>query len=431
MMMTTGRVSSAFFLQNLTPQRTTDTRLAVDPQELTDYMAKAHEEKLRAVKQAEDKKNDEIESLKKELKALKSSPGPLATTSSAAPVAPPASMDVSEMSKEQLAQKLLSYQQFMAKYIVDAQQQKTRAVAAAELAVTAKYEEKLKLVGGATEKTVPAAVSPPAAIPAFEQRTAKVSAAAAAGKSRWGDMENAKAIKATAASAATGNVVNGAAEEKANGAAAALASPSPVANSFHYDQRTTMVAAAGKAGKSRWGEMEVAKATKVAAALPAAAAMAPSQASAPAPANVEVEINIPDEVAAADHGLRADGGVSGPSLAERINFGAMLVEGANAPPVPVGKSLATVSYYDQRNAMVAAAGKAGKSRWGDMEIQKVETLVAALPASTASSSGVTQQVPVTVTPEIEAADHGLRADGGVTGPSLAQRVNFGATLLGQ
>jgi len=35
------------------------------------------------------------------------------------------------------------------------------------------------------------------------------------------------------------------------------------------------------------------------------------------------------------------------------------------------------------------------------------------------------------TPEIEAADHGLQADGGVGGPSLAERVNLGAELLGQ
>ena len=60
-MMATGRMSSGFVLPNSSSQRATDTRLAVDPQELTDYMAKAHEEKLKAVKQAEDKKNAEIE----------------------------------------------------------------------------------------------------------------------------------------------------------------------------------------------------------------------------------------------------------------------------------------------------------------------------------------------------------------------------------
>ena len=34
-----------------------------------------------------------------------------------------------------------------------------------------------------------------------------------------------------------------------------------------------------------------------------------------------------------------------------------------------------------------------------------------------------------ITPEIEAADHGMRNDGGVDGPSLAQRVNLGAALV--
>lgn len=37
------------------------TQLFVDPSELTEYMAKAHEDKLKAVKQAEEKKNAEIE----------------------------------------------------------------------------------------------------------------------------------------------------------------------------------------------------------------------------------------------------------------------------------------------------------------------------------------------------------------------------------
>ena len=46
----------------------------------------------------------------------------------AAPTAPPANLDISDLTKEELAQKLLSYQQFMAKYIVDAQQQKSKAI---------------------------------------------------------------------------------------------------------------------------------------------------------------------------------------------------------------------------------------------------------------------------------------------------------------
>ena len=36
---------------------------------------------------------------------------------------------------------------------------------------------------------------------------------------------------------------------------------------------------------------------------------------------------------------------------------------------------------------------------------------------------------IPVPPEVEAADHGLRNDGGVGGPSLAERVNLGSKLF--
>jgi hypothetical protein len=71
----------------------------------------------------------------------------------------------------------------------------------------------------------------------------------------------------------------------------------------------------------------------------------------------------------ADHGLRADGGVGGPSLAERVAMGTAVVSTA-----PVSHATPVLSssqdLYLKRNAMVSAAGKAGKSRWGDMEIQR-------------------------------------------------------------
>lgn len=380
-------------------------RLFADPKEMTEYMVKAHEEKLRAVQQAEAKKNAEIENLKKELKSLQSAPGALATTSA---TPPPAGMDIASMTKEQLAQKLISYQQFMAKYIVDAQLQKTKAIAAAENSVRQKYEEKLKLLSGSSGVATPAA--PAASSPAFQQRSAKVSAAAAAGKSRWGDMENQKASQAAGA-------VNGAVQ--VNGAVApppTLASPPSTKSIPAFDKRNAMVAAAGKAGKSRWGEMEVVRATQAAAgALPSSSSP---------PATPAASFSVPPEVEAADHGLRADGGVGGPSLAERINFGAQLVNGP-AVSAPLGSTTAPTTYYDKRNAMIAAAGAAGKSRWGDREVQRAQSLVASLPASSSSAAAT-----ITVTPEIEAADHGLRADGGVGGPSLAQRVNLGAALLG-
>ena len=332
--------------------------------------------------------------------------------------------DINDLSKQEMATKLLSYQQFMAKYIVDAQQEKMKAVQAAELAMRNRYEEKLILLGAAPAPPAAEAVATPSATAektVYDERTAKVAAAAKAGKSRWGDKENEKAVQAATPSAtpsipAAAPAVNG----LVNGSVA------PIDQDL-YNKRNSRVAAAGAAGKSRWGEAEIAKATTLSAALPSSPSPAPATpvAAAAAPAVV------PPEVEAADHGLRNDGGVGGPSLAERVNLGAQLLGGATAPVPPATQkvTLASASLYDKRNARIAAAGKAGKSRWGQMEIMKAQDLVTALPAS--SSPGAPALADAPVTPEIAAADHGLRNDGGVAGPSLAERVNFGAAILGQ
>lgn len=322
----------------------------------------------------------------------------------------------------------------MAKYIVDAQVQKANAIVAAENSIKQKYEEKLKLLSGTAQGTQATTISTTTAttdsIPAFQQRSAKVSAAAAAGKSRWGDLENQKATQV--ATAVNGAVV----ADKAVVTPPRLAVSPPSTRNSAFDQRNAMVAAAGRAGKSRWGEMEVARATQAVTggSLPSASTTATTTPPPTTTTSVPVStasITVPPEVEAADHGLRADGGVGGPSLAERINFGAQLLQGSVTAtvPAPLGStpaptSSASSSYYQKRNAMVAAAGRAGKSRWGEMEVQKVQTLVASLPSSNSAT-------PIKVSPEIEAADHGLRADGGVGGPTLAQRVNFGAALLEQ
>ena len=303
---------------------------------LSDYMAKSHEEKLRAVREVEQKKEEEIGALKKELADLKAK-GEGSGQIVQAAVLP-------EGSKEEILAKLQSYQKFMADYIIKAQEAKLAAVRAAEVATSKKYEEKLLLLGGATPPPAPA----PAALPP----------------------------------------------------AAAAAAPKL------FTDRNAHVVAAAKAGKSRWGDEEVAKAGVVsvsAAAAPPAPAKPPPPAAYPA--------STPPEVVAADHGLSADGGVGGPSLAERIAQGTSI---SFADLVTVASS----PIYDKRNAMVAAAGVAGKSRWGDAEIGRATEL-----AGNAIASGAD------VIAEVEAADHGLRADGGVGGPSLSERVNLGALLL--
>ena len=93
-----------------------------------------------------------------------------------------------------------------------------------------------------------------------------------------------------------------------------------------------------------------------------------------------------------------------------------------------GTSAATEepSLYKERNANIAAAANAGTSRWGNKEVERAgatappsKLLKAIAPINVAT---VGDAVPE----EVTAADHGLRADGGVGGLSLAERVKNGA-----
>ena len=83
--------------------------------------------------------------------------------------------------------------------------------------------------------------------------------------------------------------------------------------------------------------------------------------------------------------------------------------------------------YKERNANVAAAAKAGKSRWGDKEVQRVGGSVPDGPKSTIKAA-VPSSDPVS-SETIVAADHGLRADGGVGGLTLEERVTTGAASV--
>jgi hypothetical protein len=241
---------------------------------------------------------------------------------------------------EDLQQKLVSYQTFMARYIVEAQEAKYLAVADAKASVEQKYQTLLLAAPAAPA----AAAAPQGEVGVYQGRSMHISKAAAAGKSRWGDSE-------------VQRIDTG-------------ATPPPP--------------------KSQ--------------AVPAATAAAP----------IQTLSTVPPEVEVANHGLRADGGVGGLSLADRV------VGGAGSAVAGVANAAASeekIIYY-QRNARIAVEG--ANSRWGPMEVSKALTS-AALPVPSA----------VAVVPrEVKEADHGLRNDGGVGGPSLADRVNLGAQLLG-
>ena len=263
---------------------------------------------------------------------------------------PSASGNISDLTKEELAARLVAYQSFMAKYIVESHQQKVKAVKAAEEAVAKRFEEKLKLLSGSAAPTPAAPIQVTTAskeTQLYTERSAKVSAAAEAGKSRWGDMEVAKAAQA---------------------ASATTVASAPVTN----------VGAAILGGTINGGAVV------------------------PAPRDVPV----PPEVEAADHGLRADGGVGGFTLAERVFLGANIIQvnGAEGVPMVGVTNSAATRLYQNRNVKVAAAAKAGKSRWGPLELKKIQSALSSLPASSAATSQVG------------------RGD---------SRVNFGAQIVGK
>lgn len=224
-----------------------------DAQVLSDYMAKSHVEKLRAIKEVEDKKNSEISELKSQIEQLKSNP--------ALPAATPAE-PVSIASVADAEAKLASYQQFMSEYIVNAQNQKLMAVKEAELKAEKKFQERLEQLLAASGAALPASdaveTQPEAAaveLSLFEKRNLKVAAAGEAGKSRWGSLE----VKKAAESVKSQPVV-------------VVAASSTVDDSSLFEQRNARVVAAAAAGKSRWGDKEVQRAGGSSPAPPAAPA---------------------------------------------------------------------------------------------------------------------------------------------------------------
>lgn len=320
----------------------------------TDYMAKSHTEKIKALKALEDAKNAEIAALKAQITsataaASASSPAP----PQAALVLASASGPAGSTSTEELTKKIESYQKFIAEYIVKAQQDKAAAVKEAEAAIAKKYEDKLNAFmlpeASASSSTASASTNVNVESKLYQERNANIAAAAKAGKSRWGDMEVARAgaspppsklisaIPAIPVAAGDARVVEADHGLRADGgvggltlaqrvasgsaaaAAAAVEAEAVSASNPNFEKRNAFIAAAAKAGKqSRWGSFEENRAIAyVSNALPPRSSSSSDK---------KIVVVVLPEVQAADHGLRADGGVGGPSLAERVNLGARLLQ---------------------------------------------------------------------------------------------------------
>ena len=122
--------------------------------------------------------------LTRELEALKG--GALTTTA----------VSVAPSSRNEADAKIAAYQTFIANYIVKAQEEKFRAVKAAEAAVEKKYQERLLvLTASAGGDVSPAAPQISDSQLLYFQRAQNLKGAAAVGKSRWGAAEIEKKSK--------------------------------------------------------------------------------------------------------------------------------------------------------------------------------------------------------------------------------------------
>mmetsp|Transcript_23196 Transcript_23196/g.55004 ORF Transcript_23196/g.55004 Transcript_23196/m.55004 type:complete len:204 (+) Transcript_23196:91-702(+) len=100
---------------------------------LTEFMAKAHEEKIAAMKRIEDQSKTKIDELESEIAILKQTIQTLNTPKTGNSFVFPAS-------NKDLTMKVDAYRKFISEYIVKSQQDKFNAVKIAENILKAKYE---------------------------------------------------------------------------------------------------------------------------------------------------------------------------------------------------------------------------------------------------------------------------------------------------
>ena len=400
---------------------------------MSDYMAKSHREKLRAIQAVEERKNSEITALKLEINKLmssSSSTSSLSSSSSTASIAPPTTLVVANDSSSsseivEMEYKLTTYQNWMAKYIVNAQNQKllgmsstkqptcdtfyflscvflittiytivqpfhTQAVKEAELKAEKKFQEKLDQLLSSTTTT--SRMLPTTTANAY------VISAATVGKSRWGDMEveRTRKTKSTTSSSSsqlpavvtTSNLTGNFVESSLRTSARTVGTSTTVTT---YDQRNANVIASANVGMSRWGKMEAERLLALLATKNNDIAVISTSVS---PTTSTATINGATSPMAA--ALPAVEGRKGVSLDYRLNLGAKLLGvGSVSPSITVAvtsrtpaESITTsTAAYNQRNVQVISSANAGKSRWGRFEVERVAKTTMNV-ISTASATAV-------------------------------------------
>jgi len=170
-----------------------------------------------------------------------------------------------------MSERIRQYQQFIGKYVVEAQEQKAQAVREAEERVTAHYEEKLAAAIAAAPKAAPAAKVAPAvkvapAAKAEPAATAKAVAHVEPAAKSAPVLEIEHAATAThpaPATPAASTKAKPAAPAKAKPAAPAAPAETPAADADTltaeaiYDARNARIVTEAAEGTSRWGDAEV------------------------------------------------------------------------------------------------------------------------------------------------------------------------------
>lgn len=224
----------------------------------------------------------------------------------------------------------------------------------------------------------------------FQLRNARVVASASAGKSRWGEMEIAKAQSLIGGSVkATDHPVANGASHPSESKPAPITSDTSMNSKFQL--RNARLVAAASAGKSRWGEMEIAKAQSLvggsvkAVDHPVANGASHTSTTTPGPVTSVASMNSSFQLRNARVAAAASAGKSrwGDMEVNRIqnsyslNLGDQPVaNGASntvsTPPPQMAGDASLNPYFELRNARVAASAAAGKSRWGEMELQRMQ-----------------------------------------------------------
>jgi hypothetical protein len=306
--------------------------------------------------------------LTKELESFKA--GALTTTSSSANAASSSPMvsssasfsSVATAAEDSVEAKLVAYQRFIANYVVKAQEEKYRAIQRAEAALEKKYQDKIQFL---------LQQSPPNMIADKQSTTTDmpVLKATTTATSTLTPITTPTSTASTTrvnigAAIAKGQVPTSTTVEPANDSLStpplniSTTTPTPPSSrNIFFEMRNTKLLEMTKEGRqSRWGEAEIHNLQKV------TLSSSPSQQQPTSTATtISNIVNVPTTI----------------SLEERLKLGAKLQPTTLASPLPEALSSASdnnnlESLYNMRSAKVLESANAGKTRWGDAEIHKLK-----------------------------------------------------------